>query len=419
MLEPVTKPVGRPLVTAVTGTNGKTSVATATLQLLRAAGMRAAGCDSTGITDVHGAVRPAQFRRSAQFLPDLIEEQVALGAEAISLEAFVGILKDGLLEHVEVDVAVCTGLERDHLDVHGSLEQYWGAKLRLFEEHLRPDGVAVLATDCAQGDLVRDAAARRGARLVTVGRGGDVELEAARELAAAVGADDGAPAGDGGTAAASGADDGNRDGRLRGVLRVGARRFPVVLPTVHGVAATNLLLSASAVIGLGAAPEAVAVALAKVSPPPGRLEVVGHRGGVAAMVDTAHNPAALRAALTAVRARTSGRVLLVVGAGGERDRAKRAPMGEVAAELADLVILTDDNPRREPPARIRADIRAGCPGCIEIPRRAEAIRAAWEMAREGDVVLVAGKGDETVQLVAGRRLPHDDRAVLRELLART
>lgn len=391
MLQPVPMPVGRPLVSAVTGTNGKTSVATATLQLLRAAGLRAAGCDSTGITDVHGALRPAEFRRSAQYLPDLIAEQVALGAEAISLEAFVGILKDGLLTQVEVDVAVCTGLERDHLDVHGSLEQYWGAKLRLFEEHLRPDGAAVLAADCVQGDLVRAAVARRGARLVTVGPGGDVELDDARELDAP---------------------------RLRGRLRVGAERHDVVLPTVHGVAVTNLLLAASAVIALGGEPEVVAGALSEVAPPPGRLEVVGVRDGVTAMVDTAHNPAALRSALTAVRARTESRLLLVVGAGGERDRAKRAPMGQIAAELADLVILTDDNPRREPAARIRAEVREGCPNCLEIPRRADAIRAAWEMARGGDVVLVAGKGDETVQLVGTRRVPHDDRVVLRELLAR-
>lgn len=395
MIQPVTAPVGRPLVSAVTGTNGKTTVATATLQLLRAAGLHAAGCDSTGIDDVHGAVRPAQFRRSAQFLPDLIAQQVALGAEAISLEAFVGILKDGLLEHVEVDVAVCTGLERDHLDVHGSLEAYWGAKLRLFEEHLRPDGVAVLATDCAQGDLVRDAAARRGARLVTVGPGGDVVLEEAEEGAAADGAV-----------------------RLEGVLCVGSQRLPVLLPTVHAVAVMNLLLAASAVIALGAGPGTVAEALAGVTPPPGRLEVIGRRGGVTAMVDTAHNPAALRTALTAVRDRTEGRVLLVVGAGGERDRAKRAPMGEIAAELADLVVLTDDNPRREPPARIRAEVREGCPDSIEVPRRADAIRAAWEMARSGDVVLVAGKGDETEQLVGTQRVPHDDRAVLRALLAR-
>ncbi|MEO2098573.1 MAG: Mur ligase family protein [Brachybacterium sp.] len=266
MVQPITAPLGRPLTTAVTGTNGKTTVATATLQLLRAAGLRAAGCDSTGIDDVHGAVRPAQFRRSAQFLPDLIAEQVALGAEAISLEAFVGVLKDGLFEHVEVDVAVCTGLERDHLDVHGSLEAYWGAKLRLFEEHLRPDGVAVLATVCAQGDLVRDAVARRGARLVTVGPGGDVALEEAEEVAAADGTV-----------------------RLQGVLRAGSQRLPVVLPTVHAVAVTNLLLAASAVIALGAGPEPVAEALAGVTPPPGRLEVIGRRSGVTAMVDTAHS----------------------------------------------------------------------------------------------------------------------------------
>jgi UDP-N-acetylmuramoyl-L-alanyl-D-glutamate--2,6-diaminopimelate ligase len=409
MIQPVPAPVGRPLVAAVTGTNGKTSVATATLQLMRAAGLRAAGCDSTGITDVHGAVRPAEFRRSERFLPELIAEQVALGAEAISLEAFVGILKDGLLAQVEVDVAVCTGLERDHLDVHGSLEQYWGAKLRLFEEHLRPDGVAVLAADCAQGDLVRAAVARRGARPVTVGPDGDVELEGAEEL----------PATDEDGAEAAGADGiGAGGARLGGTLRIGSRRFPVVLPTVHAIAVGNLLLAASAVIGLGGDPAAVADGLARVAPPPGRLEIVGRRDGVTAMVDTAHNPAALRTALGAVRARASGRVLLVVGAGGERDRAKRAPMGAIAAELADLVVLTDDNPRREPPARIRAEVREGCPDCLEIPRRADAIRAAWEMARPGDVVLVAGKGDETVQLVGRERIPHDDRSVLRELLDR-
>src|SRR5699024_9941467 len=122
---------------------------------------------------------------------------------------------------------------------------------------------------------------------------------------------------------------------------------------------------------------------------------------------------------TSVISRTAGRMMLVVCAGGERDRSKRAPMGEIAAELADLVILTDDNPRREPPDRIRAEVREGCPGCVESPRRADAIRAAWAMAREGDVVLGAGKGDETVQLVGTRSVPHDDRVVLRELLARS
>lgn len=400
MFQPVSSYVGRPLITAVTGTNGKTSVATATLQLLRAANLRAAGYDSTGITDVHGTLHVARPRRSSDYLPEMIEEQVREGAQAISLEAFVGILKDGLFERVPVDVAVVTGLERDHLDVHGSLEAYWGAKLSLIGRHLRPDGVVVMAVDCVRGDLVREEVARRGARLVTVGDGGEVRFVA--DAVAGEGAPPGAVVADGG---------------LAGHLFVGGESFDVHLPVRHSVAITNLLLAATSVIALGAAPETVAGALAQVSPPPGRLETIGQRNGVTAIVDTAHNPGALRTALGAVRAGTEGRLIVVFGAGGERDRAKRPEMGEIAAALADLVVLTDDNPRREPPQRIRDEVRVGCPGCLEIPRRADAIRAALLMARPGDVVLVAGKGDESVQLVGTRRVPHDDREVIRAVLA--
>lgn len=409
MIRSINPPVGRPVTTAVTGTNGKTSVATATLQLLRAAGLRAAGYDSTGITDVHGSLHEARPRRSADYLPELIERQVRDGAQAISLEAFVGILKDGLFERVPVDVAVCTGLERDHLDVHGSLEAYWGAKLSLFDQHLRPDGVAVMAVDCARGDLVRAAVARRGARLVTVGEGGDVHI--APDAGAGQAADGAGAAG----AAADGAVGGAGRG-LAGQLTVGTETFPVQLPVRHAIAVTNLLLAATAVIALGAPPATVAAALTQVTAPPGRLETIGRRDGVTAIVDTAHNPAALRTALQAVRPGTAGRLIVVFGAGGERDRAKRPEMGELAAALADVVVLTDDNPRREPAQRIRDEVRVGCPGCLEIPRRPDAIRAAVLMARPGDTVLVAGKGDETVQLVGTRRVPHDDRDILRAAL---
>ena len=391
MIQPVTAPTGRPLVSAVTGTNGKTSVASATLQLMRAVGWCAAGYDSTGITDVDGIVHTARPRRSPDFLPEMIEYQARAGATAMSLEAFVGILADGLFERVEVDTAVCTGLERDHLDVHGSIEAYWGAKLSLFDTHLRPDGVAVMATDCARGDLVRGVVERRGAQLVTVGDGGDLALESAREV----------------------------DGRLSGRLRIGGAAFDVSLPTVHPIAATNFLLAAASVLAAGAPPEGVVRALEEITPPPGRLEIIARSGGVTAMVDTAHNPGALRTALASVRTRTTGRLLLVVGAGGERDREKRGEMGAIAASLADLVLLTDDNPRREPPGRIRSDVRAGCPDCLEIPRRRDAILAALEMARPGDVVLVAGKGDETGQLVGTRRLPHDDRELIRRAMPQT
>jgi UDP-N-acetylmuramoyl-L-alanyl-D-glutamate--2,6-diaminopimelate ligase len=352
-------PVGRPLITTVTGTNGKTTVATATRQVMNLIGWRAAGYDSTGVTEVDGTVRESRVRRSPDYLPELIDAQARAGAQAVSLEAFVGILADGLFERVSVDVAVSTGLERDHIDVHRSLEGYWNAKLRLFREYLRPDGVAVIAAGSAQGDLVREAVALRGIRLVVVGDGGDVTTEGLEE----------------------------RSSRLRGTLRVEGQAYPVSLPTVHAVAVMNLLLAGTAVIAAGGDPSAVTDALSRVEPPPGRLQVIGEKDGVTAMVDTAHNPGALRVALRAARARTAGRVILVFGAGGERDRGKRAPMGAIAAELADVVILTDDNPRREPPHRIRAEVRAGIPDCIEIPSRVDAIHAALHMARTGDLVL--------------------------------
>jgi len=390
MIQPVTPPQGRPLVSAVTGTNGKTSVATATLQIMKHLGWRAASYDSTGITDVEGVLHEAKTLRSADYLPDLIDSQARAGADAISLEAFVGILADGLFERVEVDTAVSTGLERDHIDVHGSIDAYWGAKLRLFEEYLRMDGVAIMATDSAQGDMVRAAVKKRGARLVTVGDGGEIGLVGTEEA----------------------------DGRLRGRLTIDDASFPVLLPTVHSIAVTNLLLAAAAVIGAGGEPSAVAEALSEVTPPPGRLQLIAERDGVVAMVDTAHNPGALRTALQAVRARTPGRLVLVFGAGGERDRGKRRPMGEIARSLADLVVLTDDNPRREPPDRIRREVRAGVPESIEIPLRRDAIVAALEMARPGDTVLVAGKGDEHYQLVGTQRLPHDDRVVILEVMSR-
>lgn len=389
MIQPASVPAGRPLISAVTGTNGKTSVGTATLQLMRAAGWSAAGYDSTGITDVDGVLHEAKVRRSPAYLPELIDYQVRRGAQAISLEAFVGILADGLFEHVEVDTAVCTGLKRDHLDVHGGIDGYWAAKLSLFERHLRPEGVAVPATDCVRGDMVREAARRRGARVVEVGEGGQVRLTDAHES----------------------------DGHLTGTLHLGEDPYPVTLPTVHSIAVTNLLLAATAVIATGGSPEAVVAGLKQVTPPPGRLEIITQCDGITAMVDTAHNPGAQRTALTVVRERTPGRVLVVFGAGGERDRGKRQEMGAIAAHLADLVVLTDDNPRREPSQCIRTEVRKGCPDCIEIPRRTDAILAALEMARPGDTVLVAGKGDETVQLVGTGRIPHDDREVIGQAMA--
>jgi len=389
MITPVAPPTGRPLVLAVTGTNGKTSVSSATLQLLRAIGWPAAGYDSTGITDLDGVTHTARVRRSVGYLPQLIAYQAQAGARAVAVEAFVGLLAEGMFAHVEVDTAVCTGLELDHLDVHKSPENYWAAKLSLFDRHLRPDGIAVMPVDCARGVQVRAAVARRGAKLVTLGEAGDVALMDVRTAA----------------------------DRLFGRLVIHGDAHDVELPFVHRIAVTNALLAAIAVIGAGGRPSDVVEALSGIVPPPGRLQTAAQDRGIHAMVDTAHNPGALRTALAAVRERAAGRVLLVFGAGGERDAGKRAEMGRVAAAGADLVVLTDDNPRRESPGRIRSQVRTGCPNCIEIPRRSDAIAAAIRMAKPGDVVLVAGKGDETRQLVDGKAVEHDDREVIRKVMA--
>ena len=389
MLHPVTAPTGRPLVSAVTGTNGKTSVTSATLQLMRAIGWPAAGYDSTAVTDVHGVRHKARVRRSTSYVREMIDFQAKAGATAFALEAFVGLLADGMFTTVEVDTAVCTGLELDHLDVHGSPEAYWRTKLKLFDTYLRPDGVAVMAVDCALGERVEAAVARRGARLVRVGDGGDVSLVDTR------------PDGEG----------------LTGSVRIHDYAYEVAFPFSHDIAVTNALLAAVAVISAGGPPQDVLAALAHVTPPAGRLQRVADVDGVTVMVDTAHNPGALRTALTAARARTDRRLIVVFGAGGERDRGKRPAMGRIAARLADLVVLTDDNPRRESPDVIRRAVREGCPDCLEIPRRADAIEAAVRMARPGDLVLVAGKGDETEQVVGRGRRAYDDREVIRRLAA--
>lgn len=388
MFSSVDPAIGRPFISAVTGTNGKTTVATATRQLMNLVGWRAAGYDSTGITDVDGRLHEAITRPSPDYLPELIERQFRAGATSLSIEAFVGILADGLFEHVIVDTAVSTGFERDHLDAYRSINTYWAAKLRLFDEYLRADGVAVVAKNSAQVDLVRKAVKRRGAALLTVGRGGELDLTGAEE----------------------------RDGCLHGRLDVAGELFAVCLPTVHPVVVINLLLASGAVLAAGATPEAVAHALQHVTPPPGRLQVIAERNGITAMVDTAHNPGALRIALENIRSSTRGRVLLVFGAGGESDPGKRPIMGAIARRLADIVVLTDDNPRSELSEQIRAQVRIGVPSCIEIPRRKDAILAALQMARPGDTVLVAGKGDEEYQLVGNQRLPHDDREIIRQAM---
>ncbi|HSL58985.1 MAG TPA: UDP-N-acetylmuramyl-tripeptide synthetase [Acidimicrobiales bacterium] len=390
MLTTVPPPTDRPFLLSVTGTNGKTSVTTFTHQILAGCGWPVASYTSFGVISPDRTVTPVEIERTPEFLPDMIAGEHAKGATAMALESFSGALAVGLYQRVAVDTAICTGIESDHLDFHKTFENYRDAKLRLFRQALRPEGIAIVPAEAPQADTVVAAARQRGIRTWILGPDHEISLR----------------------------DPAVRGDRTTGRLAIeGHDLGPVTFPFPDRIAVTNALLALAAVIAVGADVDAAVAAVAGLTPPEGRLQLVSQARGITVIADSAHNPGAVRTALLACRDRRPARIIVVFGAGGERDRQKRPEMGRVAAELADLVVLTDDNPRREHPGRIRAEIRPGCPAAIEVPRRVDAIRAALHMARAGDLVLLAGKGDETTQSIAGVDHPHDDREVARRVLA--
>jgi UDP-N-acetylmuramoyl-L-alanyl-D-glutamate--2,6-diaminopimelate ligase len=285
------------------------------------------------------------------------------------------------LDGVRIAAAGFTNLSRDHLDYHPTIEAYLAAKLRLFSDLLPADGTAVINADDARAGEVVTAARQRGLRIMTVGRNGD----GIRLVAAAV--------------------DGFAQ-RLR--LSYAGDTFDVRLPLAGTFQVENALVAAGLAIATGGAAAAVFAALARLEGAKGRLERVGERRGAPIIVDYAHKPDALAKALETLRPYVSGRLVVVFGAGGDRDPGKRPMMGAIAAEKADTVIVTDDNPRSEDAAKIRATILAAAPGAREIADRGAAIRAAIDGLQTGDVLLIAGKGHETGQIVGDRVLPFSD-----------
>jgi len=285
-----------------------------------------------------------------------------------------------------------TNLSRDHLDYHGTMEAYFDAKLRLFTEVLSPDGVAVVwADDAPWSGRVLAAATARGVRTLSVGRaGGGLTLV------------------------------GQTPDALGQWLEIeaGGRRHRIMLPLIGAYQAANALLAAGLVIASGGDVTGTLGNLALLRPVRGRLEHAGcARSGAAIYVDYAHTPDALAAAAAALRPHVKGRLILVFGAGGDRDAGKRPMMGAVAARVADVVIVTDDNPRSEDPAAIRQQILAAVPGAQNIADRRDAIAAGIHCAGGDDVILIAGKGHEQGQIIAGRTLPFDDVQIARELAA--
>jgi len=373
---------------AATGTNGKTSTVELTRQLWRMAGFHAASIGTLGVTTADERVT------TGLTTPDVVtflSNMAGLQREGVTHAAFEASshgLAQYRTEGLPVRAAAFTNLSRDHLDYHGTMDAYLAAKLRLFDEVIDADGTAVVWVEDSASRDVLGVARRRGLRTITVGaQATDLRLvsRTPTQLGQALEVE--------------------ADGKVHRVL----------LPLIGAYQAANALCAAGLVIATGGDPAATLQNLARVQPVRGRLErAVLTKAGAPVYVDYAHTPDGLRAAIEALRPHTGENLHVVFGAGGDRDRGKRPEMGAIAVELADKVYVTDDNPRSEDPAAIRAAIMAGAPGAVEIGGRREAIGAAIRAAGPRDVVLIAGKGHEQGQIVAGRVLPFDDVTVARE-----
>jgi UDP-N-acetylmuramoyl-L-alanyl-D-glutamate--2,6-diaminopimelate ligase len=367
---------------AVTGTNGKTSIAAFCLQIFTRLGRKAASMGTLGvITSDEVVAGPGMTTPDAGDVARLAAELTGRGVTRLALEASSHGLDQRRLDGLTIRAAGFTNLTQDHLDYHHGMAAYRAAKLRLFDTLMPRGGVAVLNADAADFQAFAAAAVMAGQTVMSVGeRGAGLRLNH-REAT---------PAGQ----------------RLK--LRHERRDYEVELPLAGGFQASNVLVAAGLCIAAGEAPERVFEALRHLKGAPGRLQKIGSGpNGGEAYVDYAHTPDGLRTVLQALRPHVRGRLIVVFGAGGDRDRQKRPLMGEAAETLADLAIVTDDNPRSEEPASIRKAILAAAPP-LEVPDRRAAIRAAAEQLREGDVLVVAGKGHEQGQIVGGVTHPFDD-----------
>jgi len=370
------------VVVAVTGTNGKTSVAAFTRQLWMAMGLEAANFGTAGVEGAYSA--PMSHTTPEPItLHRLLAELHDNGVTHAAMEASSHGLAQRRLDAVRLDAAAFTNFTQDHLDYHASFEEYFAAKLRLFTEVLDEDGTAVVGIDDPRGAEVVAAAEDRGQDVLTVGRRSGASLRIAGQRYDATGQD------------------------LRFEWQGNVHQ--VRLSLIGGFQAENALTAAGLAIGSGAAPEEVFRALPQLGTVRGRMELAATRAnGAAVFVDYAHTPDALKTALKALRPHVLGRLVVVFGAGGDRDTGKRVLMGQAAARYADAAIVTDDNPRSEDPGLIRAMVRQGCPDAQEIGDRAEAILRGVDALQPGDALLIAGKGHETTQTVAGVAYPFDD-----------
>jgi UDP-N-acetylmuramoyl-L-alanyl-D-glutamate--2,6-diaminopimelate ligase len=376
---------------AVTGTSGKTSVATFARQIFAAAGHEAASIGTIGIVSRRWSTYSGLTTPDPVALHAMLDRLAREGVTHAALEASSHGLDQRRLDGIRIVAAGFTNLGRDHMDYHPTVAHYLDAKLRLFTVILPRDGTAVVDMDGARSDAIAAVARERRQKLIRIGRRGS-ELRLVDLTASG----------------------------FRQRLRIEAfgRMTDVVLPLAGAFQASNALVAAGLVIAGGVSPDEAVASLARLEGTPGRLELVGHKAnGAMIFIDYAHKPDALVSALSALRPLTTGRLIVIFGAGGDRDVGKRPLMGKAAAEHADVVIVTDDNPRSEDPAEIRRAVIAAAPDAIEIGDRGRAIAEGIAMLAPGDVLCVAGKGHETGQIVGSDVIPFSDHHAVRTVLA--
>jgi UDP-N-acetylmuramoyl-L-alanyl-D-glutamate--2,6-diaminopimelate ligase len=369
-------------VVAVTGTSGKTSVATFTRQIWQALGLKSVNIGTMGVLGdftaplAHTTPEPITLHR-------ILAEMAADGVSHVAMEASSHGLDQKRLDGVRLKAGAFTNFSQDHLDYHATFEDYFAAKAGLFSRVLPDEATAVINIDDPRGAEMRDIASRRGLKLLTVGRASGADFRITGQRYDATGQD------------------------LR--FTYGGAPHLVRLALIGGFQAENVLAAAALAIAAGEDPAAVFKALPDLTTVRGRMELAAVRdNGATVFVDYSHKPGALASALQSLRPHVMGRIVVVFGAGGDRDRLKRPLMGEAAAKHADVVIVTDDNPRSESPAAIRAEVMAGCPEATEIGDRAEAILRGVDALLPGDALLIAGKGHETGQIVGDAIYPFDD-----------
>ncbi|MDT1063471.1 UDP-N-acetylmuramoyl-L-alanyl-D-glutamate--2,6-diaminopimelate ligase [Paracoccus sp. CPCC 101403] len=370
-------------VVGITGTSGKTSVATFTRQIWQELGHRAISLGTMGVQGDYQA-KLAHTTPDPLTLHRVLAEAAAIGVTHAAMEASSHGLDQRRLDGVRLKVGAFTNFSQDHLDYHKDFDEYFAAKALLFNHVLDEGAGAVINIDDARGRQMAEIARDRGLDLTTVGRDGAADLRILGQRYDATGQD------------------------LRFSFK--GQAHLVRLALIGGFQAENVLAAAGLAIAAGDEPSRVIETLPSLITVRGRMELAAMReNGAAVFVDYSHKPGALASALQSLRPHVMGRIIVVFGAGGDRDRLKRPLMGEAARDHADLVFVTDDNPRSEDPAAIRAEVMAGAgPDAIEIGDRAEAILRGVDALQPGDALLIAGKGHETGQIIGSDIYPFDD-----------